>query len=98
MIKTSDGLRQSSGDYRKYFLTFVSITFGNVRVIFGNLEGFGSSSGIVESLCTLRKSSGKPKLTKHALCLNQSEFSNFALYVIRSYGSLYTRSQVTTGF
>ena len=72
------------------------VIFGNLRK---SPEGFGSSSEIVGSLRVnfalfgsprvifgnLRSnfSPGKPKLTKNALCLNQSEFSNFALYVIR---------------
>ena len=63
VINTSVGLRQSSGDYRKYLLTFRSCSklFRGPRVIFWNirqssgylrksLEGFGSSSEIIGGL------------------------------------------------
>ena len=56
VIKTAGALRQTSGDYRKYLLTFRSCS--------KSLEGFGSSSEIVGrvkssgELCTLRKSLG----------------------------------------
>ena len=47
VINTTSGLRQSSGDYRKYLLTFQSrlkifggprVIFGNIWIIFGNIR------------------------------------------------------------
>ena len=65
-------LRKSSEIFRSSSEGFRSSSeiFGSPRAIFGNLQ-----SNFVP---------GKSKLTKNALCLNQSEFGNFALYVIRS--------------